>query len=72
LLRDGWKDIAKVFVMALVIDLVYQLIVERWVYPGETVLVAVVLAIVPYLLIRGPASRIARLSMRRPPVKAAS
>ncbi len=28
LLKDGWKDIAKIFVMASVMDLVYQFIVH--------------------------------------------
>jgi len=41
-------------------DIIYQLIVQRWIYPGETVVIAVVLAILPYLLIRGPVNRIAR------------
>jgi hypothetical protein len=65
LLRDGWKAIAKVFILAVVIDIAYQLIVERWVYPGETLIVATLLAIVPYLLLRGPVARIARLARRR-------
>jgi hypothetical protein len=60
LLREGWKAIAKVFVMAVLIDVVYQLIVSRWVYPFEVVLVAFLLACVPYLLIRGPVNRLMR------------
>ena len=60
LLRDGWKDVGKVFVIAIVMDVVYQLIVLRWVYPGEVLLVAAVLAFLPYLLIRGPVNRVAR------------
>ena len=32
---QGWKAVAKIFVLAIVIDLVYQVIVFRWVYPGE-------------------------------------
>jgi hypothetical protein len=59
LLREGWKAIAKVFMMALIIDGVYQLMVFRWVYPGELLLVAFLLACIPYLVIRGPANRIA-------------
>jgi len=59
LLRSGWKSIAKVFTMAVVLDVVYQLIVNRWVYPLESVIVAFVLACVPYLLVRGPVNRIA-------------
>ena len=48
----------KVFIVAIVLDLIYELIVYRWVYPGQAVIVATVLAIVPYLLIlgRSPAS----------------
>ena len=61
MLRDGWKDVGKVFVLALVLDVVYQLIVARFVYPGEVVIVAFLLAIVPYLILRGLITRIARL-----------
>ena len=60
LLHEGWQAVAKVFVLAVVIDVVYQLIVVRWVYPFEALLVAFVLACVPYLLLRGLANRIAR------------
>ena len=59
LLREGWKAVATVFAVAVVIDVAYQLIVFRWVYPGEVLIVAFLLACVPYLLIRGPANRIA-------------
>jgi hypothetical protein len=66
LLREGWKAIAKVFVMAVVIDVVYQIVVLRWVYPFEAALVAFLLACVPYLLIRGPVTRLMR--SRKQPV----
>lgn len=59
MLRDGWKSVGKVFVLAMVLDIVYQLIVHRWVYPGEVIIVAFILAILPYLLLRGLVSRIA-------------
>jgi hypothetical protein len=58
LLRDGWKSVGKVFVLAMVLDVIYQIIVIRWVYPVETLMVACILAIVPYLLVRGPLNRI--------------
>lgn len=61
LVRDGWKSVGRVFVLAIVIDAVYQFIALGWFYPGEALLVAIILAIVPYLLIRGPVTRIARL-----------
>ena len=59
MIKDGWKSVGKVFVLALVLDVVYQIIVERFVYPGEALIVAFVLAIVPYLILRGLVTRLA-------------
>lgn len=59
LLHEGWKSVARVFILAIIMDVIYQLIVVRWVYPLELILVAILLAVVPYLLIRGPVNRIA-------------
>lgn len=59
MIKDGWKSVGKVFVLALILDVVYQLIVERFVYPGEALIVAFVLAIVPYLILRGLVTRLA-------------
>lgn len=61
MVRNGWKSIGKVFILAIVLDVVYQIIVLRFVYPGEAVIVACLLAIVPYLIVRGPVNRIARI-----------
>lgn len=61
MLKDGWKSVGKVFLAAVILDVVYQLIVERWVYPFEVVLVAFILAILPYLVLRGIVNRIASL-----------
>ncbi|MFL6373182.1 MAG: hypothetical protein ACJ73D_00810 [Pyrinomonadaceae bacterium] len=58
LLLHGWSSIAKVFMMACVVDAIYQLIVLRWIYPVEILIVAFILAVVPYVLIRGPVNRI--------------
>jgi len=58
--RQGWTDVGKVFIVAIVLDVIYDIVVYRWVYPGQALIVAVVLAFVPYLLIRGPATRVAR------------
>lgn len=60
LLRDGWRSISKVFIIAGILDVIYQLIVLRWFYPVETLLVAVLLALIPYLLVRGPVNRLKR------------
>lgn len=61
MLKDGWKSVGNVFVLAMIMDVVYQFIVARFVYPGEVIIVALLLAIVPYLLVRGLVTRIARL-----------
>jgi hypothetical protein len=57
---ETWKAVLKVFIMAVVLDCVYQLLVFRWVYPVEAMVTAVILAIVPYVLLRGVFDRIAR------------
>jgi hypothetical protein len=63
LLHEGWKAVMKVFIMAVVIDAVYQYLQLAWFYPGEALIVAFILAFIPYLLIRGPINRIARKTM---------
>ena len=50
-------DVCKIFVVAAVLDVICQLI--SLAHPGEALLVATVLAIVPYLVVRGPVNRIA-------------
>lgn len=60
MLRDGWKSVGTIFLIAIIIDIVYQIIVFRWFYPLEAIVVAAMLAFVPYLVIRGPVNRIAR------------
>lgn len=65
LIRDGWKAVAKVFVIAVLLDIVYQLIVFRWVYPVEALTVGFLLALLPYLLLRGPINRIFRPFVKR-------
>jgi hypothetical protein len=58
MLRSGWKSVGKIFVLALILDAIYQFIVIRWFYPGEALVTACLLAIVPYLLLRGPVNRL--------------
>ncbi len=66
LLRDGWRSTSKVFILALVLDFIYQIIALRWFYPFEALLVAALLALLPYLLIRGPVNRIKTRFQRVP------
>ena len=65
LLRQGSRDVGKVFVVAAVLDAVYQLIVQRGVFLLELLVVAILLAIFPYVLIRGPVNRLATALRRR-------
>src|SRR5262249_45075120 len=65
LVLSGWKDVSRVFFLAVALDLIYQVVVHRGLYPLELVLTAVILALVPYFVLRGPANRIARLFVRR-------
>jgi hypothetical protein len=60
MLKDGWKSVGRVFILALALDVVYQIIVLHFVYPGEAVIVAFILAILPYLILRGLVTRVAR------------
>lgn len=60
LLRESWRDIASVFIVAVAIDLIYEIVELRRIYLGQSLIVASVLALLPYLLIRGPANRVAR------------
>lgn len=64
LLKDGWKHVGKIFIIAAILDIAYQLIVLHWVYPGEILIVAFILAVVPYVLLRGPANRIFQMFMK--------
>ena len=65
LLIEGWKAIAKIFILAIVLDVVYALLVFRRIYPIETIDVAFILAVIPYALLRGPVNRLARIWIRR-------
>ena len=60
LIREGWRAVMKVFILATLMDLGYQYLMLGWIYPLAALFVAFMLAFVPYLLIRGPVNRIAR------------
>jgi hypothetical protein len=65
LFRGGIKDIGRIFIVAIVLDIVYQIVVFRWVYPGQMLIVAVVCAIVPYVVVRGPVYLVAHNLLRK-------
>ena len=45
-------------------DAIYQFTVLKTFYPGEMVVITLALALVPYLLLRGPFSRLAHSGRR--------
>jgi hypothetical protein len=59
LLRSGWRDVGRVFVLAIALDAVYQVGVLRTFHPLQAVAVAGLLAFVPYAATRGLATRLA-------------
>jgi lauroyl/myristoyl acyltransferase len=61
LLKQAWRDVARVFIASIILDLIYQISVLRWIYPVQAAFVASVLALLPYLLVRGPTNRLAKL-----------
>lgn len=66
LLRDGWKGIANVFVFACVLDLLYQYLALGGWRPAQAFFIALLLAIVPYVLLRGVCNRFFAGTRRRP------
>jgi hypothetical protein len=68
LLQSGWKGISKVFVLASALDVVYQFMEWRGLKPLQALMTAVVLAVIPYAILRGPVNRVLQMSRTRRPV----
>ena len=64
LLKDGWKHFGKIFILAIVLDVVYLLKVHQPLNMGWVIIAALVLAVLPYMALRGPVNRLARLLKR--------
>ena len=60
LLWEGIVSTARILILGIVMDLVYQLAFLGEFYPAEAALIAILLAFVPYALLRGPIGRVAR------------
>jgi len=65
LLESGVKGIYKVFVMALALDVAYQFLEWGGLKPLQALLTATVLAVIPYLVLRGPVNRVIRIIQTR-------
>jgi hypothetical protein len=59
-LRSGLKSVEKILILAAVFDMIYQYLALKTIRLGPTFVIAILLAFVPYLLMRGPVNRIVR------------
>ena len=58
-LREGLISSARIILLGLAMDTIYQFVVLGTFHPGEAAIVALLLAFVPYVLLRGPFARLA-------------
>jgi hypothetical protein len=65
MLRNLWRIAGKVFLVALVLDAIYQIIVLHWIYPVQALIVATLLALVPCMVVRAVGNRIVGIAHRR-------
>jgi hypothetical protein len=67
-LREGLVATARIILLGLGMDVIYQILVLKTFYPNEAVIIAFVLAFVPYVLTRGGITRASQwLRNRSPP-----
>jgi hypothetical protein len=64
-MKQGWRSIGKVFILAVILDIAFQVIFMGQLNIPGALLVGLVLALLPYLLLRGPVNYIARLILNR-------
>jgi len=66
-IKNGWKDVVRLFILAAVLDMLVHWLMFKWIYPLEALLVGFFLAVPSYLLFRGPTTRIVQLRNRKKP-----
>jgi len=60
-IREGVTAVTRVLLLGVAMDVIYQFkVFGAFKYPLETFVISVLLAFIPYLLLRGPVARIAR------------
>lgn len=63
-LAEGMRATGQILALGVAMDLIYQAIVLHHFYPTEALVIALLLAFVPYLLLRGPFARLASRRQR--------
>jgi hypothetical protein len=64
LVEEGFSKVRRVVILGVVMEAAYQAMVLHAFRPFEMLTMVVGLAVLPYLLLRGPVTRIARLWIR--------
>ncbi len=59
-LWEGIVSTARILILGVVMDTLYQWVVFKTLYPVQAAVIAILLAFVPYLVLRGPIHRLAR------------
>jgi hypothetical protein len=57
-LHEGLVSTGRILLLGLTMDVIYQALVFETFHPGETSIVTILLAFLPYALLRGPAARL--------------
>ncbi len=65
-LWEGIVSTARILLLGVVMDIIYQWKALATFYPVQAAVIAILLAFVPYLLVRGPFLRLARHWVARP------
>jgi hypothetical protein len=65
MIKDGWQSVSKLCFAALALDLIYQFIALPSFYLRHAIIVAILLVIAPYLILRGAVTRLASKLMSR-------
>jgi len=64
-LWEGVVSTARILILGAVVDVIYQAVVLKSFYPAQAAVIAILLAFVPYAVLRGPIARLARLWIAR-------
>lgn len=65
-LQEGMVATARIVLLGLVMDSIYQYLVFDYFHPAEAAIISLLLAFVPYLILRGPIARVAAWWFSRP------
>ena len=66
LLSEGLNATARIILLGVAMDVIYQALVLKTFYPNEALVIALLLAFLPYVILRGLVLRVARSRTRGP------